>query len=49
MVLVLAEVEVVVCIYNRTLDKHLEHMCLVIQGFKDEGLKLRLKKCLFGL
>jgi hypothetical protein len=38
-----------VCIYNRTLEEHLEHMLLVLQRFKEEGLKLRLKKCFFGL
>jgi hypothetical protein len=38
-----------VCIYTRTLEEHLEHLCLVLQRFKEEGLKLRLKKCFFGL
>jgi hypothetical protein len=38
-----------VCIYNRTLEEHLEHLRLVLQRFKQEGLKLRLKKCFFGL
>jgi small nuclear ribonucleoprotein (snRNP)-like protein len=38
-----------VCIYIRTLEEHLEHMRLVLQRFKEEGLKLRLKKCFFGL
>jgi hypothetical protein len=38
-----------VCIYSRTLEKHMEHMRLVLQRFKEEGLKLRLKKCFFGL
>jgi hypothetical protein len=38
-----------VCIYSRTLEEHLEHMRLVLQRFKEEGLKLRLKKCFFGL
>jgi hypothetical protein len=38
-----------VCIYNRTLEEHLEHLSLVLQRFKEEGLKLRLKKCFFGL
>jgi hypothetical protein len=32
-----------VCVYNRTLDGHLEHLRLVLQGFKEEGLNLRLK------
>jgi hypothetical protein len=27
----------------------LEHLGLVLQRFKEEGLKLRLKKCFFGL
>jgi hypothetical protein len=34
-----------VCIYSRTLKEHVEHLCLVLQRFKEEGLKLRLKKC----
>jgi hypothetical protein len=38
-----------VCIYIRTLEEHLEHVRLVLQRFKEEGLKLRLKKCFFGL
>jgi hypothetical protein len=38
-----------VCIYNRTLEEHLEHLRLVLQRLKEEGLKLRLKKCFFGL
>jgi small nuclear ribonucleoprotein (snRNP)-like protein len=38
-----------VCTYNRTLEAHLEHMRLVLQRFQEEGLKLRLKKCFFGL
>jgi hypothetical protein len=38
-----------VCVYNLTLDEHLEHMRLIPQRFKEEGLKLRLKKCFFGL
>jgi hypothetical protein len=38
-----------VCIYNRTMEEHLEHLRLVLQRFKEEGLKLRLKKCFFGL
>jgi hypothetical protein len=37
-----------VCIYGRTLEEHLEHLRLVLQRFK-EGLKLRPKKCFFGL
>jgi hypothetical protein len=31
------------------LEEHLEHLQLVLQRFKDEGLKLPLKKCFFGL
>jgi hypothetical protein len=36
-------------IYNCTLDENLEHMRMAHERFKDEGLKLRLKKCFFGL
>jgi hypothetical protein len=36
-------------VYSRTLDDHMEHVRLVLQRFKEEGLKLRLKKCSFGL
>jgi hypothetical protein len=38
-----------VCIYIRTMEEHLEHVCLVLQRFKEERWKLRLKKCFFGL
>jgi hypothetical protein len=38
-----------VCTYSRTVEEHLEHMRLVLQRFKEEGLKLRLKKCFFDL
>jgi hypothetical protein len=38
-----------VCIFSRTLEEHMEHMRLVLRRFKEEGLKLRLKKCFFGL
>jgi hypothetical protein len=38
-----------VCIYSRTLEKHLVHLRLDLQRFKEKGLKLRLKKCFFGL
>jgi small nuclear ribonucleoprotein (snRNP)-like protein len=39
-----------VYIYSCTLEEHLEHMRLVLQRLKQEGgLKLRLKKCFFGL
>jgi hypothetical protein len=37
------------CINNRTLEEHPEHLRLVLQRFKEEGLKLRLKKCFVGL
>jgi hypothetical protein len=40
---------VTVYLDDRTLDEHLEHMRLVLQRFKEEGSKFRLKKCLFGL
>jgi hypothetical protein len=36
-------------VYKRTLDEHIEHMRLVLQRLKEEGLELRLKKCFFGL
>jgi hypothetical protein len=32
-----------VCIYNRPLEEHLEHLRPALQRFKEEGLKLRLK------
>jgi hypothetical protein len=35
--------------FRRTLDEHMEHPRLVLQRFKEEGFKLRLKKCFFGL
>jgi hypothetical protein len=38
-----------VYIYIRTLEEHLKHFRLALQRFKKEGLKLRLKKCFFGL
>jgi hypothetical protein len=38
-----------VSVHNRTLKEHLEHLCLVLQRFKEEGLKLRLRKGFFGL
>jgi hypothetical protein len=37
------------CIYCRTLEEHMEHPYPVLQQFKQEGLKLRLKNCFFGL
>jgi hypothetical protein len=33
-----------VCIFSRTLEEHIKHLRLVLQRFKEEGLKLRLKK-----
>jgi hypothetical protein len=38
-----------VCKYGSTLEEHLEHLRLVLGRFKEEGLKLRLKKCFFGM
>jgi hypothetical protein len=38
-----------VCKYSCTLHEPLEHMRIVLQRFTEEGLKLRLKKCFFGL
>jgi hypothetical protein len=38
-----------VCIYSQIVEDHLEHLRLVLQRFKEEGLKLSLKKCFFGL
>jgi cell fate regulator YaaT (PSP1 superfamily) len=38
-----------VCVYNRTMEEHLEHLRLVLQRFKEEGLSLRLTHCFFGL
>jgi hypothetical protein len=38
-----------VCVFSRTQEEHMEHMCLVLQRFKEEGLKSHLKKCFFGL
>jgi hypothetical protein len=38
-----------VCVFSRTLEEHMEHMRLVLQRFKEEGLKLRLNKCFFSL
>jgi hypothetical protein len=38
-----------VCVFSCTQDEHLEHMRMVLQRFKEDGLKLRLKKCFFGL
>jgi hypothetical protein len=38
-----------VCIYDRTVKEDQEHMRLVLQRFKEERLKSRLKKCFFGL
>jgi hypothetical protein len=38
-----------VYVYNRTVGEHLEHLRRVLWRFKEEGLKLRLKKCFFDL
>jgi hypothetical protein len=38
-----------VFVYNRTREDHMEHMRLVLQRFNEEGLKLRVTKCFFGL
>jgi hypothetical protein len=38
-----------VCVYIRTAEEHLAHLHLVLRHFKEEGLKLRLKECVFGL
>jgi hypothetical protein len=38
-----------VCVYNRTLDEHLEPIRYVLQRFKEGGLKLCLMKGFFGL
>jgi hypothetical protein len=38
-----------VSIYSRTLEEHMEHLRIILQQFTEEGLKLRLKKCFFGL
>jgi hypothetical protein len=38
-----------VYVYSRTLEEHMEHLLLILQRFKEEGLKLRLKKCFFGI
>jgi hypothetical protein len=39
-----------VCIFSRsTMEEHMEHLRLVLQRFKEKGLKLRLKKCFYGL
>jgi hypothetical protein len=38
-----------VCVFSRTLEEHLEHMRLALQRFKEESLKLRLKRYFFGL
>jgi hypothetical protein len=38
-----------VSVFSRTMEEHLKHLRLVLQRFKEVGLKLRLKKCFFGL
>jgi hypothetical protein len=37
-----------VCVYTHILDEHLKHLRLVLQRFREEGMKLHLKKCFFG-
>ena len=37
-----------VLVYSRTFEDHLQYLCLVFQGFREAGLKLKLKKCHFG-
>jgi hypothetical protein len=32
-----------VCIYNRTLEEHMEHVRIVLQHFNEEDLELRIK------
>jgi hypothetical protein len=36
-------------VYNRTLEEYVERPRLVLQRFKEEGLKLCVKKCFLGL
>jgi hypothetical protein len=38
-----------VCVHSRTLEEYMEHLRLILQRLKEEGLKSRLKKCFFGL
>jgi hypothetical protein len=38
-----------VCIYKHTMEEHMEHLRVVLLRFKEEGLKLRLKKSFVGL
>jgi hypothetical protein len=37
-----------VCVYNRTLEELFVHLRIVLQRFKEQCLKSRLKKCFFG-
>jgi hypothetical protein len=37
------------CIYSRTMEEYMEHLRLALQRFKEEGLKLSLKKRFIGL
>jgi hypothetical protein len=32
------------CVYNRTMEEHMQNLRLVLQRLEWEGLKLRLKK-----
>jgi hypothetical protein len=38
-----------VYICKSALEEHLKHLRLLLQRFKEEGLKMRLKKCFFVL
>jgi hypothetical protein len=38
-----------VCVNSNTLEEHLEHLCLALLRFKEEGLTSRLMKCLLRL
>jgi hypothetical protein len=38
-----------ICVYSRILEERLEHLRLLLQRFKEKGLRLRLKNCFFGL
>jgi hypothetical protein len=35
--------------YNRTLQWHIHYLRIVLQRFKEGGLKLRLRKCTFWI
>jgi hypothetical protein len=38
-----------VCMYSRTLEEHMEYLRLVVQRYKQEGLKMRFDKYFFRL